>query len=289
MKQLVINQRITDRNSTSFQKYLNDVQATTILSAPEEVMYAKRSREGDEVARRILIESNLRFVISVAKQHVGSKSSLEDLINEGNYGLIVAADRYDETLGYKFISYAVSWIRRYIFDYLNSIKTIRLPLNKIQELSKINKFILQLEQKLGREVALNDLVNDDFKLISDELELDVDDYHMGDLYNLKHSSVTSYNNKVGGDGSDELIDVLVVPDERATDLLVNEADNQLVISQALDLIPEQHAEILEHLFGLNGKIPKNLSETGALFGVSRERIRQIREMAFMKIRRKMKV
>jgi RNA polymerase primary sigma factor len=231
MKPLVINTKITDRNSTAFQKYLNDVQNRTILESHEEVMYAKRSREGDEKAKKILIECNLRFVISVAKQYANGVA-LEDLVNEGNMGLIEAVNRYDETKGFKFISYAVHWIRRYIIEHINQTKSIRLPLNKVQDVSDINKKIRELEQRLEREVTLNDLVDDNLK----------DDEQVQELLRIKSLEISSYNKKIGDGETEELIDMVSSGDQ--ADNLVDDNDKQTIIDTAFEFLNEKERKYM---------------------------------------------
>jgi RNA polymerase primary sigma factor len=245
------------------------------LDPIEELNLARRCREGDEAARKLLIEANLRFVISVAKQYVNGKTTLEDLINEGNYGLIEAVERYDPTRGFKFISYAVWWIRNYMFRYINEVQDIRLPLNKTQEISKINKAITKMEQRLERDVTLNDLVDENLDTNEDIAEI-------LDIMNLK---VNSYNVRLGEGDTEELIDMM--PSEMFADDLVNHKDDQHLIESALGDLDDRDSEIVKHLYGLNGLTIKNLTETGDIYGLSRERVRQIRDKAISIMRKKL--
>jgi RNA polymerase primary sigma factor len=274
MKPLVITHKITDRNTTAFQKYLNDVQNRTVLTPLEETEYAQRSRDGDEVAKKILIECNLRFVISVAKQYANGVA-LEDLVNEGNMGLIEAVNRYDETKGFKFISYAVHWIRRYIIEYINTTKSIRLPLNKVQDVSKINRLIIKLEQKLEREITLNDLVNDKYD----------DSKEISELLRIRGLDISSYNRKASDDDSAEMIDTFA--GDYDADELVKDSDREIIKENMLKHLTKKQREVIEYLFGLNGKPPMTLEETGEKYGQSRERIRQIKAKAFDIIRENM--
>lgn len=274
MRPLVISSKITDRSTTSFQKYLNDVQNRTVLESHEEAMYAKRSREGDKVAKKILIECNLRFVISVAKQYANGVG-LEDLVNEGNMGLIKAVERYDETKGFKFISYAVHWIRRYIIEHINSTKAIRLPLNKVQDVSAINKKIVELEHKYQRDITLVDLLDGDYK----------DDKEVQELLRIKSLDISSYNRKMGDGETEELIDMIA--GDYSADALVVKSDRETIVTDALKHLNSREVDIISHRFGLGGKPPLTLEEVGALYNMTREGVRQIEKKALEKIREKL--
>ena len=210
----------------------------------------------------------------MAKQYANGVA-LEDLVNEGNMGLIEAVNRYDETKGFKFISYAVHWIRRYILEYINSTKAIRLPLNKVQDVSDINKLIIKLEQKLEREVTLNDLVDDDYGNVKE----------VDEILRIKGLNISSYNRKTNEDDDSEFIE-MIAGDYNA-DSLVKESDNLIIKEEMLKCLNKKQREVLEYLFGLNGKPPMTLEETGEVYGQSRERVRQIKEKAFEIIRKKM--
>jgi RNA polymerase primary sigma factor len=270
---LVITNKITDRSTSAFQKYLNDVQNRTVLSPHEEAQFAKRSREGDPVAKKILIETNLRFVISVAKQYANGVA-LEDLVNEGNMGLIKAVERYDETKGFKFISYAVHWIRRYIIEHINSTKAIRLPLNKVQDVSAINKKIVELEHKYQREITLLDLLDGDYK----------DDKEVQELLRIKSLDISSYNKKMGEGETEELIDMIA--GDYSADALVVKTDKETIVANALKHLNEREVRIISLRFGLGDKLPMTLEEVGEMYNMTREGVRQIEKKALEKIREK---
>ena len=269
MKQLKIARQITNRDSDSLDKYLHDIGKVELIDAEEEVILARRIREGDEIALQKLVNANLRFVVSVAKQYQNKSLTLEDLINEGNLGLIRAAKKYDETRGFKFISYAVWWIRQAILQAIaEQSRMVRLPLNRVSAIHKINKAIVFLQQQLERDP--------DSEEISEHLDMSVEEIELCLKVSGNHLSLNQ-NFKEGEKNS--LLDVL--QNESMYD-----PDNQLIsealqeeIRCALSTLPAREATIIELSFGLNGKQKRNLQEIGDQMNITRERVRQIRSQA----------
>ena len=274
MRQLKISKQVTNRDTLSLDKYLHEIGKVELLSPEHEVELAKKIKRGDRLAFETLIKANLRFVVSVAKQYQNQGLSLPDLINEGNLGLIKAAERFDETRGFKFISYAVWWIRQSILQALaEHARIVRLPLNKIGSISKINKTFSMLEQEYQREPTndeMADILNTSRDLIEDSLSLS----------NL-HVSMDA---PIGDDESSNLYDMLLNNDSP-------DPDNELItdslrkeIERSLSTLGEREADILRYYFGLNGFPPYTLEEIGEEFGLTRERVRQIKEKAIKKLR-----
>lgn len=274
MRQLKISKQITNRESQSLDKYLQEIGRVDLISAEAEVELAKRIREGDQVALEKLTKANLRFVVSVAKQYQNNGLTLGDLINEGNLGLIKAAKRFDEKRGFKFISYAVWWIRQSIMQALaEQSRIVRLPLNRVGSLSKISKTFSDLEQKFQREPSPEE--------VAEEIGVTTDEV----LANLKvagrHVSVDAPFSQ-GEDGS--LLDVLSDVNESnpekqlLTDSLAQE------VQRALSTLPKREAEVIAFYFGLNNNNAMTLEEIGEKFNLTRERVRQIKEKATRRLR-----
>lgn len=274
MRQLKISKQVTNRDTLSLDKYLHEIGKVELLSPEHEVELAKKIKRGDRLAFETLIKANLRFVVSVAKQYQNQGLSLPDLINEGNLGLIKAAERFDETRGFKFISYAVWWIRQSILQALaEHARIVRLPLNKIGSISKINKTFSLLEQEYQREPTndeMADILNTTRELIEDSLSLS--------------SLHVSMDAPIGDDESSNLYDMLLNNDSP-------DPDNELItdslrkeIERSLSTLGEREADILRYYFGLNGFPPYTLEEIGEEFGLTRERVRQIKEKAIKKLR-----
>lgn len=274
MRQLKISKQITNRESQSLDKYLQEIGKVDLLTPDEEVELAKRIREGDQQALEKLTKANLRFVVSVAKQYQNQGLSLGDLINEGNLGLIKAAQRFDETRGFKFISYAVWWIRQSILQALaEQSRIVRLPLNRVGSLNKISKTFSELEQKYEREPSPDELAE----------VLDVTTNEVVDTLKISGRHVSMDAPFVQGE-ENSLLDVLeneseVTPDsELITDSLRKE------VQRALSTLTQREADVVTLYFGLNGIHALTLEEIGEKFNLTRERVRQIKEKAIRRLR-----
>lgn len=274
MRQLKITKSITNRESASLDKYLQEIGREELITADEEVALAKRIREGDQSALEKLTKSNLRFVVSVAKQYQNQGLSLPDLINEGNLGLIKAAKRFDETRGFKFISYAVWWIRQSILQALaEQSRIVRLPLNQVGSLNKINKAFSKLEQQFEREPSAEEL--------SEILELPQD--KVADTMRVSGRHVSMDAPFVNGE-ENSLLDVLVNHDSpRADNMLMNES-LQREIERSLSTLTERERDVVKLFFGIGINHGLTLEEIGAKFDLTRERVRQIKEKAIRRLR-----
>ncbi len=277
MRQLKITKSITNRNSDSLEKYLHDIGKEDLITPEEEVELAKRIKKGDQQALEKLTRANLRFVVSVAKQYQHQGLSLPDLINEGNLGLIKAAKKFDETKGFKFISYAVWWIRQCILQALaEQSRIVRLPLNKIGALNKINKVFSQLEQEHEREPSPDEVAN----------TLDLPEDKVSNTLELsgRHLSVDAPFQ----DGEENsLLDVLQNPDSPDTDGKLMNESLTLEIERTLNTLPEKESNVIRSFYGI-GKKQMSLEEIGESIGISRERTRQIKEKAIKHLRQKTK-
>jgi RNA polymerase primary sigma factor len=274
MRQLKISKQITNRESQSLDKYLQEIGKVDLITAEAEVELAKRIREGDQIALEKLTKANLRFVVSVAKQYQNNGLTLGDLINEGNLGLIKAAKRFDEKRGFKFISYAVWWIRQSIMQALaEQSRIVRLPLNRVGSLTKISKTFSDLEQKFQREPSTEE--------IAEEIGITTEEV----LSNLKvsgrHVSMDAPFAQ-GEDGS--LLDVLSDVNESnpetklMTDSMIEE------VQRALSTLTTRESEVISLYFGLNNNSSMTLEEIGEKFNLTRERVRQIKEKATRRLR-----
>lgn len=274
MRQLKITKSITNRESASLDKYLQEIGREELITADEEVILAKKIREGDQAALEKLTKSNLRFVVSVAKQYQNQGLSLPDLINEGNLGLIKAAKRFDETRGFKFISYAVWWIRQSILQALaEQSRIVRLPLNQVGSLNKINKAFSKLEQEFEREPSAEEL--------AEILELPQD--KVADTMRVSGRHVSMDAPFVNGE-ENSLLDVLVNHDSpRADNMLMNES-LQREIERSLSTLTERERDVVKLFFGIGINHGLTLEEIGAKFDLTRERVRQIKEKAIRRLR-----
>lgn len=273
MRQLKITKSITNRESASLDKYLQEIGREELISVEEEVELAGRIRNGDRAALEKLTRANLRFVVSVAKQYQNQGLSLPDLINEGNLGLIKAAEKFDETRGFKFISYAVWWIRQSILQALaEQSRIVRLPLNQVGSLNKINKAYSRFEQEFERKPSAEEL--------AEELDIPVDKIAETLKMSGRHVSVDAPFVE-GEDNS--LIDVMVNEDSPNADRgLINESLAK-EIDRALSTLTEREADIVRKFFGI-GVPEMTLEEIGEEFGLTRERVRQIKEKAIRRLR-----
>ena len=272
MRQLKITKQVTNRDTLSLDKYLHEIGKVELLSAEKEVELAKRIKTGDREALETLIKGNLRFVVSVSKQYQNQGLSLPDLINEGNLGLIKAAERFDETRGFKFISYAVWWIRQSILQALaEQARIVRLPLNKIGSINKINKAFNKLEQQFQREPTVDEIAT----LMETKPEL------IEDSLNFSSSHV-SMDAPLREEEASNLYDVMLNDDSLDPEEELMNVSLRKEIERSLSTLGEREADILRYYFGLNGNQPFTLEEIGDEFGLTRERVRQIKEKAIKK-------
>ena len=276
MRQLKITTRITNRETQSLDKYLTEIAKISLISAEEEVNLAQRIRQGDRVALEKLVNANLRFVVSVAKQYHQVGMTLSDLINEGNLGLIKAATRFDETRGFKFISYAVWWIRQCILQALaEQSRIVRLPMNRIGSLNKINQSFSALEQKHQREPTNEELGE----------VMEITPENIGNILTHRGRNV-SMDAPMGNDGdAGNLMDVMPDGDAVAPD--ANLMQDSLVdeIKLALSTLSERESRVLSMYYGLSGGHALSLHDISSEFDLTPERVRQIKEKATRKLRR----
>ncbi len=274
MRQLKITKQVTNRESKSLDKYLQDISKLPLITADEEVELAQRIKQGDQVALDKLTTSNLRFVVSVAKQYQNQGLTLPDLINEGNAGLVKAAKRFDETRGFKFISYAVWWIRQAILQALaEQSRIVRLPLNKIGSINKINKAYSFLEQAHQRPPSAEE--------IAKELELTVKDVKQSMKNSGRHISMDAPL-KEGETSS--LYDVVSSGDSPNPDRNLMTESLSLEIDRALNTLSQKESDVIRLNFGLSNQPPMTLDEIGKTFDLTRERVRQIREKGIRRLK-----
>ncbi len=275
MRQLKITKSITNRESQSLEKYLQEIGKVDLLTPEEEVDLAKRIKQGDPVALERLTKANLRFVVSVAKQYQNQGLSLSDLINEGNLGLIKAAQRFDETRGFKFISYAVWWIRQSILQALaEQSRIVRLPLNKVGSLNKINKAFSELEQEFEREPSAEEL--------AELLEIPTEEVETTLGVAARHVSMDAPFVE-GEDNS--LLDVLENSSTPKTDQELEYRESlRREIERSLSTLTERQASVIKLYFGIGYEHPMSLEDIGEEFGLTRERVRQIKDKAINKLR-----
>jgi RNA polymerase primary sigma factor len=273
MRQLKITQSITNRESQSLDKYLHEIGKVDLITAEEEVILAQKIREGDQAALERLTKTNLRFVVSVAKQYQNQGLTLGDLINEGNLGLIKAAKRFDETKGFKFISYAVWWIRQSILQAIaEQSRIVRLPLNQVGSLSKISKAFSKLEQEFEREPSPEEL--------AETLETTVD--KISDTLSNSGRHVSMDAPFVQGE-ENTLLDVLENDNPNTDSNLIDESLSE-EIKRSLSTLTEREREIIVLFFGLSTNHPLSLEEIGEKFNLTRERVRQIKDKALQRLR-----
>ncbi len=269
MRQLKIVKQITNRENQSLDKYLQEIGKVELITAEMEVELAKRIREGDQMALEKLTKANLRFVVSVAKQYQNNGLSLGDLINEGNLGLIKAAMRFDETRGFKFISYAVWWIRQSILQALaEQSRVVRLPLNRVGSLHKIGRTFSDLEQKFQREPSMEEM--------AETMQVTIEEVESTMRLGGRHISVDAPF--VQGE-ENNLLDVLTNKTEELPDGDLIRDSLKREVSRVLSTLPERESEVISNFFGLNGSQSMTLEEIGIKFSLTRERVRQIKEKA----------
>ena len=275
MRQLKITKSITNRESQSLEKYLQEIGKVELIAPEEEVALAIRIKEGDQKALERLTKANLRFVVSVAKQYQNQGLTLPDLINEGNLGLIKAAQRFDETRGFKFISYAVWWIRQSILQSLaEQARIVRLPLNKVGLTNRIQKAYSQLEQEFEREPSAEEL--------ADLLQMDLDEVSSSLGINARHISMDTPLSE--GEES-TLLDVLVNTNAEKTDgELDHNVSLKIEIERSLQTLTDRQKEVVCYFFGIGVDHPLSLEDIGERFNLTRERVRQIKDKAITKLR-----
>ena len=274
MRQLTITKQVTNRETASLDKYLQEIGKVELISAEEEVELAQRIKQGDKIALEKLTKANLRFVVSVAKQYQNQGLSLPDLINEGNLGLIKAAQRFDETRGFKFISYAVWWIRQSILQALaEQSRIVRLPLNKIGSINKINKTYAKLEQEFEREPNAEE--------IAEVLEITEAEVKESMKNAGRHISMDA---PLVQDEDNTMYDVLKSEEAPTpeTELLYESLRKE--IDRAISTLTQREQDVVRLYFGLNGSHPMTLEEIGEKFDLTRERVRQIKEKAIRRLK-----
>jgi RNA polymerase primary sigma factor len=274
VRQLKISKQITNRESQSLDKYLQEIGKVDMISADEEVQLAVRIRAGDEIAIQKLTKANLRFVVSVAKQYQNNGLSLGDLINEGNLGLIKAASRFDEKRGFKFISYAVWWIRQSILQALaEQSRIVRLPLNRVSSLNKLSKSVSELEQKFQREPSYQEMSA--FMGISEE-EVMLTQQIAGRHVSLDAPFVQGEENS--------LLDTLSNDGDVTPETKLMNDSLQGEVARALSTLTARESDVISYYFGLNGVESMTLEEIGDKFNITRERVRQIKEKATRRLK-----
>ena len=275
MRQLKITKSITNRESQSLEKYLQEIGKVELITPEEEVKLATLIKQGDQKALERLTKANLRFVVSVAKQYQNQGLSLPDLINEGNLGLIKAAQRFDETRGFKFISYAVWWIRQSILQALaEQARIVRLPLNKVGLTNRIQKAFSQLEQQYEREPSAEEL--------AELLEMDLEEVSSTLGINSRHVSMDS---PLSEGEENTLIDVLENPNAEKTDQELDHNESlKTEIDRSLKALTERQKEVICYFFGIGVDHPMSLEDIGEKFNLTRERVRQIKDKAITKLK-----
>lgn len=276
MRQLKITNKITNRESLSLEKYLQDISKIPMLVGDDEIKLAQRIRENDEEALNQLIRSNLRFVVSVSKQYQNQGLSLSDLINEGNVGLMKAAKRFDETKGFKFISYAVWWIRQSILQAIvDHSRIVRLPLNKVGTYNKINEAVLNFIQKYEREPSTDELAA-------------ILDISPKDVLNMQRSNARhiSMDAPIGHEDSElTMLETLHNGAESEPDKNLMAQSMKEDLKEGLSILSEKEVEVLSSYYGLDGQKPLTLEEIGEFLQLTRERVRQIKERAIRRLRK----
>ena len=273
MRQLKITKSITNRESATLEKYLQEIGKEEMISAEEEVELAQRIRHGDQKALERLTKANLRFVVSVAKQYQNQGITLPDLINEGNLGLLKAAERFDETRGFKFISYAVWWIRQSILQAISEqSRIVRLPLNQVGSVNKIAHEINRFEQEFERKPSLDEIAE----------KIDLPEEKIDEAMNINGHHISVDAPFVDGEDN-SLLDVMANENSPMADSSLVEESLRAEIQNALNVLNERERNVIEASYGIN-RPELTLEEIGAKFGLTRERVRQIKEKAIRKLR-----
>ncbi|MDO5759967.1 MAG: RNA polymerase sigma factor RpoD/SigA [Bacteroidota bacterium] len=274
MRQLKISKQLTNREITSLDKYLQEIGRLEMITPEEEVILAQKIKQGDQRALDRLTKANLRFVVSVAKQYQNQGMSLPDLINEGNVGLIKAAQRFDETRGFKFISYAVWWIRQSILQALaEQSRIVRLPLNKIGSMNKINKTFAKLEQEYER--------TPNYEEVAALLDIPDTDVKESMRHSGKHLSMDA---PLANDEDNTMYDFMRSEDNVTPESELMYESLKTEINRAVSTLSNKEADIIRMFFGLDGYTPMTLDEIGERFDLTRERVRQIKEKAIKRLK-----
>ena len=274
MRQLKISKSITSRNQGTLDKYLSDIAKEPLITAEEEVALAQRIKEGDQAALERLVNANLRFVVSVAKQYQNQGISLQDLINEGNIGLVKAAQRFDETRGFKFISYAVWWIRQSILQAVaEQSRIVRLPLNQVGAINRVKKAINVLEHRLQRKPTVDEIA-EETGLTPEKVMIILSN----------NTQTVSTDAPIDEDGETSLLDIYVNQNEAPTDAAVEKELNEKTVRKSLDILSEKEQQVLRMYFGIGMSREYTLEEIAFKMGISRERTRQIRDRALKRLR-----
>ena len=274
MRQLKISKSITNRETASLDRYLSDIAKEELISADEEVLLAQRIKGGDQAALEKLCKANLRFVVSVAKQYQNQGLTLPDLINEGNVGLIKAARRFDETRGFKFISYAVWWIRQSILQALaEQSRIVRLPLNQVGSLSKMSKATIKLEQRFERPPSVNELA----------LELELPEQKVAETIRMS-TRMVSMDAPIDQDEEVRMIDIFVNEDTPGTDENLIRESLAREVQRSLSTLAEKERQIINMFYGIGVPHSYTLDEIGSVFDLTRERVRQIKEKAIRRLK-----
>ncbi|MBQ6070656.1 MAG: RNA polymerase sigma factor RpoD/SigA [Bacteroidales bacterium] len=278
MRQLKISKSITNRDSASLDRYLADIGKEQMITAEEEVELARKIKAGDEEALNKLTTTNLRFVVSVAKQYQNQGISLQDLINEGNVGLIKAAKRFDETRGFKFISYAVWWIRQSILQAIaDQSRIVRLPLNQVGVINKIKKETARLEQKLKRIPTTEEIAE----------AIDMPVYKVSEIMKMNNHP-QSIDSPISPNEETRFVDIFVHDNDEDTDTILMQESLASEIHDVLNTLPEKEREVLMLFYGINTSHEHTLDEIGDRMELSRERVRQIKERALKRLRQNSK-
>lgn len=276
MRQLKISKQVTNRDTASFDKYLQEIGRVDLITADQEVELASRIKKGDNAALERLVKANLRFVVSVAKQYQNQGLSLPDLVNEGNLGLIKAAQRFDETRGFKFISYAVWWIRQAILQAIaEQARIVRLPLNKIGNITKINRTFASLEQFHEREPSLDEIAE----------QLDITASEVSDFMKISGRHVSVDAPISDEDDSSSMLDLM--SDDQSTNSPENELNSESLrseIERSLATLSFREATVLKMYYGIGYKNPFTLDEIGSSLELTRERVRQIKEKSLRRLK-----
>ncbi|MEI7664351.1 MAG: RNA polymerase sigma factor RpoD/SigA [Bacteroidota bacterium] len=274
MRQLKISKSITNRETASLDRYLSDIAKEELITADEEVQLAQRIRMGDQAALEKLCKANLRFVVSVAKQYQNQGLTLPDLINEGNVGLIKAARRFDETRGFKFISYAVWWIRQSILQALaEQSRIVRLPLNQVGSMSKMSKATIKLEQRFERPPSVNELA----------LELELSEQKVTETLRMA-TRIVSMDAPIDQDEETKMVDIFVNEDTPGTDENLIRESLAVEVQRSLSSLAEKEKEIINLFYGIGVAHSYTLDEIGSIYGLTRERVRQIKEKAIRRLK-----
>jgi len=274
MRQLKIFKQITNRETESLDKYLQEIGKIDLITADEEVRLAQRIKEGDQAALDKMVKANLRFVVSVAKQYQNQGLSLGDLINEGNVGLVKAATRFDETRGFKFISYAVWWIRQCIMQAIaEQSRVVRLPLNRVGTLNKLNRAFSALEQKFQRDPSPEE--------IAEVMEISPEEISETVQMGNRQVSINAPF-RMGEDG--DLLDVLENATEESPDTTLIHSSMRKDVHRSISSLTQREADVIFRYFGLNGHRAMSLEEIGEQLNITRERVRQIKEKSLRRLR-----